>query len=327
MKKKKYLIIAFICLLIIVILCLILDGCQRKNDSSNEEAFKTIDNLSMEINQNKKVSDLVEKSEKITLKNGNDTIDTSTLGEKEIILKYEENNEEKEKTIKVSIVDTTAPSIEYQKEVSTTVGKKIDLLKDVKVTDNSKEEIKVTVEGEYNINKEGTYNLKYIAVDSSNNKKEEDFTLKVTKKVTSTNNVNKTTKQTTNNGNTANKGTLAEFEAELDRLDAVRKTKSVLYTYDPTNEINALINPKFRNNISPDIYKRVFYYTCEQTSEGGIRYYTQCDGGDKGCNEKAVNEFKKQHPYTECVPNGGEATSPKYTYYVHSGYTGQYLGN
>lgn len=327
MKKKKYLIIAFICLLIIVLICLILNGCQRKNDSSDEEKLKIIDNLSIEVNQNKKVSDLFEKSEKITLKNGNDPIDTSTLGEKEIILKYEENNEEKEKTIKVSIVDTTAPTIEYQKEVSTTVGKKIDLLKDVKVTDNSNEEIKPIIEGSYDINKEGTYNLKIIAIDSSNNKKEEDLTLKVTKKVTSTNNVNKTTKQTTNNSNTANKGTLAEYEAELDRLDAVRRTKSVLYTYDPTNEINALINPKFKNNISPDIYKRVFYYYCKAGEGNSISYTTKCEGGDKGCNEKAVNEFKKQHPYTECVPNGGEATSPKYTYYVHSGYTGQYLGN
>lgn len=319
MKKKIILSIGLICLL--------LTGC--KSNDKNKEAFKTIDNLNIEINEAKRITDLVESNEKITLENGDEAIDTSKLGEKEITITYKENQEEKEKIIIVTIVDTTAPTIEYEKEVSTNLGKKIDLLKNVKVTDNSNEKITAIVEGEYNINKEGSYNLKYVAIDSSNNKKEEEFTLNVTKPSTSTTQ-NKTAKPKTtknNNNSNGNQGSEEEFEKELDRLSAIRKTKSVLYTYDPTNEINALINPKFKNNISPDIYKRVFYYTCEQTAEGAITYFTKCDGGDKGCNEKAVNEFKKQHPYSECVPNGGKATSPKYTYYVHSGYTGQYLDN
>lgn len=54
-------------------------------------------------------------------------------------------------------------------------------MKDVKVSDNSKEDIVATVVGEYDINKDGTYKLKYVAVDSSNNKVEEEFILVVEK--------------------------------------------------------------------------------------------------------------------------------------------------
>lgn len=312
---------------LIISLCaisLILTGCKGniKSDVELKEPLKPIDNLNIEINESKKMSDVVNKRDDITLKNGDEEVDTSKLGEKEITLKYVENNEEKEMTFKINVVDTTPPEIEYKEELSTTKGKKIDLLKNTKVSDNSKEKIKATVEGEYDVNKEGSYKLKYVATDSSNNKIEKEFTLNVTKSAT-TDNRNKTTKvANTNSGNKgqASNSSLEEYEKELDRLEDIRKTKSVLYTYDPTNELNALINPKFKNNISPDIYKRVFYYTCEKTAENETMYVVKCDGGDKGCNEKAVKKFKELHKLTEC--NVATGVSPKYTYYVHSGYTG-----
>ena len=74
-------------------------------------------------------------------------------------------------------LDTEKPVINFKKKIYSTVGNKINLLKKVTVTDNSGEEIKATVEGEYDINTVGTYKLKYVAIDSSNNKAEEEFKL------------------------------------------------------------------------------------------------------------------------------------------------------
>ena len=138
-------------------------------------------------------------------------IDTSKLGEQEFTIKYlNENDEEKEYTFKITIIDTKAPIIEFKKELTTIIGTKIELLSDVKVTDNSKEDIKVIVEGEYDFNKEGIYNLKYIAVDSSGNKAIEEFILKVNKKTSSSNT------NSNNENNTNTKGiTLSKTNIEI----------------------------------------------------------------------------------------------------------------
>ncbi len=144
------------------------------------------DNLKFEINSEVKIESLIGTKNELEIINKDEIIDTSKLGEKDIVIKYKNNEEEKEQIAKINIVDTTMPTIEYQKKLSTTEGTKLDLLKDVKVLDNSKEEITATIDGDYDFNEIGTYNLKYIAVDSSGNKIEEDFILEVKKKATLT---------------------------------------------------------------------------------------------------------------------------------------------
>ena len=88
-----------------------------------------------------------------------------------------------ELTENTEVIDIIAPVIKGNKKtLKTTQGKEINLLKGIKVTDNSGEKINATVEGSYDFNKPGTYNLKYVAVDSKNNKTEVDFKLIVNKK-------------------------------------------------------------------------------------------------------------------------------------------------
>ncbi|MCI8574869.1 MAG: D-alanyl-D-alanine carboxypeptidase family protein [Bacilli bacterium] len=86
----------------------------------------------------------------------------------------------------INIIDETAPVITYQKEISTKVGSNVDLLNGVSATDNSKEEVSVRVEGDYDINQEGNYPLFYVAVDKSGNEAKEPFTLIVSKKTVNT---------------------------------------------------------------------------------------------------------------------------------------------
>lgn len=167
-----------------VIMSVILMNNNKDDQKQEEKQKNTIllkDDLKFEINSKVNILDIISEDNKVKVLSENEAIDTSILGEKEVTIKYEVEEKEEEKTFKITIVDTQAPNIEYKKELSTNVGTKINLLKDVKVSDNSKEEIKATIEGDYNFDNEGTYNLKYVAVDSSNNKAEEEFTLKVNK--------------------------------------------------------------------------------------------------------------------------------------------------
>jgi hypothetical protein len=96
-----------------------------------------------------------------------------------VVIKYLVDDKPYYKTVNVNIVDTTGPVIKYKESISTTKGNKVDLLSGITVSDNSKEEIKASVIGDYDINKVGTYNLKYYAVDSSGNSTTNDFTLTV----------------------------------------------------------------------------------------------------------------------------------------------------
>lgn len=165
-------------------------------DKQEKNTIILKDNLSFEINSELTLLALVSEDNKVKILSEDEIIDTSVLGEKDVILKYKMEDDEKEIIVKINIVDTISPTIEFEKELSTYLGTKIDLLKEVKATDNSEEEIEVTVEGDYDFNKVGTYTLKYVAVDSSGNKKEEEFVLKVTNK--------ETTSSTSNNSNNDN---------------------------------------------------------------------------------------------------------------------------
>ena len=193
---------------ILIILCSIfvftVVGCGNEKELEEENIKQEVtlkEDLDFEINSEITLFDLISENNKVKIASEDEKIDTSKLGQQELIIKYIVDNEEKEQSFKINIIDTEAPTIKYKSTLSTTKGTKIDLLKGVTASDNSKEKIEVKVEGEYSFNKTGTYKLKYVAIDKSNNKTEKEFTLKVNAKKT---NNNSSTSGTTTNKNTNN---------------------------------------------------------------------------------------------------------------------------
>ena len=87
-------------------------------------------------------------------------------------------SKKEEKNIKVNVVDTTKPVIKMEDEVSTPVGKELDLASLAKVKDNHKV-ASVKVKGDVDYNKAGNYDVKLIAKDASGNKAEKEITVKV----------------------------------------------------------------------------------------------------------------------------------------------------
>ena len=192
-KKKKNIVI--IPILIVLVICVL--GTIYL--LSNKKKLEVTTNDIKEVSLNEEIYNLdfikdIENGEILTKK---EKIDTSTIGTKKIKIIIKDNNK-KEKTyeFELKVIDIEKPVITYKKELSTTQGIKIDLLKDVKVKDDSNEKIEVKVEGTYDFNKVGTYNLEYVAKDSSGNEAREKFTLKVNEKPkqnnTNTNTVTKT---------------------------------------------------------------------------------------------------------------------------------------
>lgn len=141
------------------------------------------DKKDLEINSVKTIGDLIISAKNVTVINKTEQIDTTKLGQTKVIVHLKKRIGVEEYKIEVKIVDTEKPKIDCKKEIKIISGDKIDLLKDVKVTDNSKENIKAEVSGDYDAGKEGTYKLKYIAKDSSGNIETVGFTLIVNKKI------------------------------------------------------------------------------------------------------------------------------------------------
>ena len=179
-KKKnnsKIILIVIAVFAVIILVSFLMYTIYRKN---NRASIIFNSDTSIEINDKVLLNTFVKEIKNGKLINKDEEVDTSKLGKKKIVFLVKNKNNELEKfDLTINVVDTTKPEIIAKEEVSTSVGNRIDLLNDVKATDNSGEEIKAKVIGEYDIDKVGEYKLKYVANDSSDNKSELEFVLKV----------------------------------------------------------------------------------------------------------------------------------------------------
>ncbi len=226
-KKKKSL--KLIPIIIILVLCIIgISFILFTN--SKKLVVQSIDTKDVPLNEEIYNTDFIEKVKNGEIITKKEKIDTSKIGKqtiKVVIKNY--YKKEKEYKFTLNVIDITKPVITFKKELSTTQGTKIDLLKDVKVEDDSKEKIEVKVEGTYDINKIGNYNLEYVAKDSSGNEAREKFTLKVTEKPKTTNGC-ETTYFTTSKGFS---GVTKNCITYIDGYLIANKTYSLPSSYGP----------------------------------------------------------------------------------------------
>lgn len=138
-------------------------------------------NNTYEINSEVKYSELVDLGKNVTLDNPTDLVDTSKLGEKSIDVVYLKNGKKEVYTVKINIVDTTKPEIECDDRIELYVGATVDVSELGKVTDNSKEEIKPVITGDYKLDTEGEYKVTITAKDSSGNEATKEVTLVIKK--------------------------------------------------------------------------------------------------------------------------------------------------
>ena len=176
--KKKVKIIIVISVLVVVIL--IIGGIYL---NSKRLVLEYENNIEVDINEKLYNLDAIKniKNGKIITKK--ELVNTTKLGKVKVTFQVENffKKRVKYKYI-VNVVDKEAPKIIFKNELESEMGEEIDLLKDVMVEDNSKENITPQVEGEYDINKSGDYKLYYIAEDTSGNKAKEEFILHIKEK-------------------------------------------------------------------------------------------------------------------------------------------------
>ena len=156
--KNKYLIL-------ILLLIFVTNNCFLYLYVNTTDPKNEVDNLVFGYNEVVKVSKYIDTEEEVYL-------DTSILGEN----KYEDDNN----IIYYKVVDNNPPLI-LGNNVTTTLGKNVNLVNKFLCGDDLDDTPKCYVEGEYDVNKLGTYKLTYIAEDASGNKNIKNFNLKVVK--------------------------------------------------------------------------------------------------------------------------------------------------
>ena len=175
-KKKLFIIIGSILLLIVIGVSIFL-FTSKKNF---KDIFKYKDKLTIEAGS--KIPTM------------NDYLYHNTTEEKEIVwdnIEIEEgkiykpgtykgkfNYDNEERHVTLIVKDTTPPSINNVKDIEVLAFTKVpDLLTQIEVSDNSKEEITPSLEGKYDIESPGEYTLTYKAKDSSGNETSKEFKL------------------------------------------------------------------------------------------------------------------------------------------------------
>ncbi len=109
-------------------------------------------------------------------------IDTKKLGQKEYKVYYKKDDKKYVYKFMVNIVDSEPPIVFSGTNKTVNINYKGDLCNLITYGDNYSGNIKCTITGDYDLGKEGKYQLKYELSDSSNNIKKVNVTLNVIKK-------------------------------------------------------------------------------------------------------------------------------------------------
>ena len=131
----------------------------------------------VEINSKVKLFSVINKPRNVSIITKNAEIDTTTLGVQRLKIEYKNKFNKKEiYNFSVNIVDTKKPVIESKNEITVDV---YTPTLDIKVNDNSKEEIKPIIKGNYDLNNIGEYKITVKATDSSGNTSSKNISIKV----------------------------------------------------------------------------------------------------------------------------------------------------
>ena len=172
---KKY-------ILVIIVVTLFLCGCKKSIEVFEEEKNAIVnviysDNLEVGFLDKVNVSNFIKEI------NGtiNDyEIDTTEIGIRKIEYDYiNEQGIKVKQSFNINIIDKKAPIIWLSGTYTLTKGENIDVAKKIMCADDYDDNPNCYIEGNYDSNKVGSYNLKYIAKDSSGNESSKSFVLKV----------------------------------------------------------------------------------------------------------------------------------------------------
>lgn len=167
----------------LLIIILLITGCGYDKYKKPDDVTLEIKNVKTEVYSELKIKDLIDKKN-VKISNKDKVLNTNSLGVKNTTIEYSYKDKSYLMDVSYTVVDTTSPIIldienYYYAYEGDTTSSNIDFCSSAIYIDNYDRNIKCKIEGTYDINKIGTYNLKYIISDKSKNIKEEKLVFEV----------------------------------------------------------------------------------------------------------------------------------------------------
>ncbi len=272
-------------LLIILGICCLLCGCKDKKITyTPSDSMLQASKNTFEYGEEVKYSNLFTNKNLII---EDDTLNTLTLGENKIKIRYQLDNNNYEEEYTYQVVDTTKPLVWLSGSYSVEVGYNKDLTQKIICADNYDRNPKCYIEGSYDLNKVGNYKLKYIAEDSEGNKEIKNFTLYV--KAKSNNSNSSTSTHTRTELNTVidkykNDKTMigidvSKYQGDIDwqkvKNAGVEFAMIRLGTQWYFDNDDYIIDPYFQKNIegalANDIKVGIYFYSYAKSNEDAIK--------------------------------------------------------
>lgn len=173
---KKILVVAFI---------LLLTACSYDPYEMPKDAYIKTNDITYEVYDTKaKIKDLINDTNTKII-NKKEILNTTKIGENKttIIYKYKNKRREYKYDVNYSVKDTTAPVfLNAASNITLYKDSEYNFCEKISYADNYDKEVNCVVEGNIDLNTVGTYNLKYVLTDSSENKAEKDLVVSVINK-------------------------------------------------------------------------------------------------------------------------------------------------
>ena len=173
--KKKIIIISSLGAILIVLGVVISLLAPPEIDNTG---YTLIENLKVPVYSKVKVKDLIASIDGKVVTNK--TLNTEELGKQEVSFVYKnKNDKEKRGVFTIDVVDEEKPLVWLSGSYSARVGSDLNLEDEIFCADNYDSNPTCKIEGTYDLNTAGTYNLTYVATDSNKNEERINFTLNV----------------------------------------------------------------------------------------------------------------------------------------------------
>lgn len=168
-------------IILILISIFFLYGCNEPFKEIPEDVVINYKNDIIEVYSDIKVKDLIVDSN-VLFDNENDVINTNEIGEYLVNIYFTYKNKKYVDEHRIEIVDTTSPRIISGTNKTIYVGEDIDFCDKVFYGDNYDRSIDCKINGEYDINNPGSYELNITLQDDSKNVTDKKVILNVIEK-------------------------------------------------------------------------------------------------------------------------------------------------
>ena len=242
------------------------------------------DNLKVEFRSEVYVKDFIKSIDGKLIDNYK--VDTNEVGKKDIVITFKKMyGFIVGKNLTIEVIDVTPPTVIVSSPYQVIKGSNIKLEEEIFCADDYDDYIECKINGEYDLNTLGKYNLEMIATDKSGNITNKKFILDVIEKSVNSNN-NSSIRYTSfksvynkyKNDNTKIGLDISKWQGEVDFTKLREQgVEFVMLKLGGQTKIGGefIIDPKFYDNIdgaiNNDIDVGVYFYSYAKSSEEAIK--------------------------------------------------------